>query len=216
MKLGCTGCLLLVVFLVVLVGSMACFLWVVTNIHAPPDTLLPQPTRANLSAAQGKLIEIGLRDSGRSNRREPIVLTEPEATALLARYLEEAGGLRLAPLHVRLTKGELTVQGRTPFRKVLQGPPFTGLLPYIPDSTLDRPIWVTVRGRLELEAASNAARGRYGRLTLTEVELGRQPVSGWLMNLMMGPPGTTLLRWPVPATLESVELQDGKAILRTR
>lgn len=216
MKLGCIGCLLLVVFLMVLFGSLACFLWLMTNIYATPDRLLPEPTPANLSAAQGKLHEIGLRDSGRSNRQEPIVLTEPEASVLLGRYLEEAAALRLSPLRVRFAKREVTVQGRAPFRKVVQGPPFTRLLPYIPDSALDRPIWVTVRGRFELGASSSATRGRYGRLTLTEVELGRQPVTGWLMNLMMGPRGATLLRWPVPAVLESVQLQDGKAILTTR
>jgi hypothetical protein len=51
---------------------------------------------------------------------------------------------------------------------------------------------------------------------LVETEIGRLSVPGWLLTLMLGPRGASLLRWQVPAVVERVDIDDGRLTIRTR
>lgn len=215
MKLGCFGCFFLtlgILVLVVLVGGA--LLLSFSLAEAPKVSPIPF-SKGDGHSAQQKLFEVVLRQSGRSSRTDPIVLSEREANAFLSHHLAEAAGVPMAPLVVRFERGLLFAQGQTPLRNLFKGPPFAQLLPYIPDKRLDQPVWVTVRARISLEDSGGSA-NRYGTVTVTGLELGRQPVSSFLLYVTMGPSGAGLFRWRVPAVVENIQIEEGKAIIQTK
>ncbi len=215
MKPGCLGCGLLVVVILAVGVAVAGGLFLSVNIFLDPDVRPASFSKSDGFSAQNKLFEVVLRQSGRSSRTDPIVLTEREANAFLSRHLEEAAGLRLSPIVVRFTRQEVLIQGQTPLRSLLTGPPFAQLAPYVPGARLDQPVWVTVRGRVVL-APDTMGGNRHGRLELTDLALGKQPVSSILVYVMMGPTASELLRWRVPAVVRAVDIEDGRALIRTR
>ncbi len=214
MKLGCFGCLLLIVVLAILVFATGA-VFVSGNIFGTPDARPVSFSRADGYAAQQKLYEVVLRQTGRSSRKDPISLTEREASAFLSRHLAESARIPLSGLSVRFDPGEFVAQGQTPLRSLAQGPLFSYLLRYIPDRPLDQPVWVSVRGRINIEGSAVETK-RWGKVTVTRFVLGRQPLGTFLLYVMVGPSGAGLLEWPVPGVVESVQIQGGQAIIRTR
>ena len=120
--------LIVVILVIVVVGLGVIFLS--TNIFSPPDVRPVSFTKNDGYAAQQKLFEVASRQSGRSSRRDPITITEPEANAFLSRHLDQSG-LPLSPIVVRFAKGEILAQGQTAFRNLLKGPPFAQIAPYL-------------------------------------------------------------------------------------
>lgn len=216
MRIGCFGCLTLFVGILVVVVAAAGFLFLSGNISAPPEFSPTRFTRSDGFSAQQKLYEIVRRQSGRSGRQDDVVLTQQEVNAFLANHLEEVADLPFNPLSVKFTGGFIEVRGQTALRNLLQGPPFAQLLPYLPTERLDRPIWVTIKGRIAIEPGPAGATRSYGRLHLTEFDLGQQPVGTWLLSVMLGPTGGRLLRWQVPAVVRGVTIEEGRAVIRTR
>lgn len=216
MRLGCFGCLtLLVLIMVVAVGAVG-IVFLSGNITTPPDVRPSRFTRADGYAAQQKLYELVLRQSGRSSRQDPVVITEQEANAFLANHLAESANLPFNPLVVRFGNGQIEVQGQTALRNLLQGPPFPQLMPYVSDTRLDTPLWVTVKGRIVVEPAATGAVRAYGRVDLTDFALGKQELGTWLLSLMLGSTNSRLLRWQIPPVVQEVQLQEGKATIVTR
>jgi hypothetical protein len=216
MRLGCVGCGLLVVVVFAVGVAVAGALFLSVNLFLAPDVQPVAFTRGDGHAAQNKLFEVVMRQTGRSSRTDPVVLTDREANAFLSRHLEEAAGLRLSPIVVRFARNQVTVQGQTVLKNLLQGPPFAQVVPYIPDSRLDQPVWVTARGHLTLEPDPGAGGRRHGRFVIDEFALGKQPVSGYLVYVMMGSAGAQLLRWPVPGVVQAIDVEDGRVLIRTR
>ena len=215
MRLGCFGCLALTVVIVVIAVAALGVVFLSGNIVNAPDVQPTRYSRADGLTAQQKLYELVLRQTGRSSRQDPVVITEAEANAFLANHLE-ASDLPLNPLIVRFAGGQVEVQGQTPLRNLLQGPPFAQILPYVSDSRLDRPQWVTVKGRIVIEGKGTEGPRSYGRVDLSEFALGRQELGTWLVSFMLGPTSKRLLRWQVPSVVREVQIQDGKAIVVTR
>ena len=216
MKLGCAGCLILIValtFFAVLAGG---FLFLSGNIFEEPHFEVLDWSRADASAARYKLSEIIQRDTGQSGRKDPIVLSEREINALLARHLSETAGLRFDPFATRLTQGQFLLQGRTVVRSLLQGPPFAQLAGYLPAAQLDQPIWLSVRGYIALQPGEPGGKPGRARVMLTEFNLGRQPVGSWPFSVAMGPAGSRLLTWPVPGALRDIDIEDRRVVIRTR
>ena len=215
MKLGCAGCLILVIGLMFLVVVSGGFLFLSGNIFEEPRLDALEWSRADASSAQSKLVEIVQRDAGHSGRQDPVLLSEREVTALVARHLAEAAGLRFEPFALRLTPGQFMLQGRTIVGDLLQGPPFAQLASQLPTAQLRRPIWITARGELSLNQGNPA--GKPGRVlvTLTEFTLGKQPVGSWPFSIVMGPAGARLLRWPVPGSVRAIEIEDRRVLIRT-
>ena len=216
MRLGCFGCLaLMVVVLVIGVGARG-IVFLSGNITSPPDVQVTRYTRADGHSAQQKLYELALRQSGRSSRQDPVVITEQEANAFLANHLVSAAELPFEPLILRFANGKVEVQGQTPLRNLLQGPPIAQILPYVRDSRLDRPIWVTVKGRIVVEGKGADGSRNYGRVDLSEFALGQQELGTWLLSFMLGPTSQRLLRWQVPSVVRDIQIQDGRALVMTR
>jgi hypothetical protein len=208
---GCFGCVALIVVILVIavVGLGALFLS--TNIFSAPEVRSVPFTKNDGHAAQQKLFEVALRQSGRSSRRDPLIITEPEANAFLSRHLEQSG-LPLSPIVVRFANGEMVAQGQTAFRNLLKGVPFRQIAPYLPTKRLDEPVWVTVGGRIKVEGTGKS---RTGSLEVTQFALGKQPLGSILLLLLMGPSAGGLLQWPVPAVVDQIRVGEGQLSITT-
>ena len=208
---GCFGCVALIVVLLVIavVGLGALFLS--TNIFSAPEVRSVPFTKNDGHAAQQKLFEVALRQSGRSSRRDPLIITEPEANAFLSRHLEQSG-LPLSPIVVRFANGEMVAQGQTAFRNLLKGVPFRQIAPYLSTKRLDEPVWVTVGGRIKVEGTGKS---RTGSLEITQFALGKQPLGSILLLLLMGPSAGGLLQWPVPAVVDQIRVGEGQLSITT-
>ena len=214
MKVGCFGCFVLVVgglTLLVLAGS-AVFLS--SNIFGTPEVPPVAFSKSDGYSAQQKLYEIVQRQARRSSRKDPISLTEAEANAFLSRHLDE-GAVPLSPIVVRFKADEFVVQGQTAARNLVQNPPFSWVLPYLPGRYLDRPIWVSVEGRITI-AGSGESTGRSADVSLNDFALGRQPISPFFLYALMGPSGGGLFHFRVPGVVESIDVQGGRLVIRTR
>jgi hypothetical protein len=211
-RLGCFGCFFLVIAVLVVLVLVAGAIFISVGIVGTPEIRPISFSRGDGYSAQQKLYEVLLRQSGRSPRKDPITLGEREANAFLSRHLAETAGIPLSPLIVRFEKGQLFAQGQTPLRNLFQGPPFAQLVHYIPDQRLNHQVWVTVCARVNVEGEAS----RYGTVSVTQFELGRQHVGSYLLYLMMGPSGGGLFRWPVPSVVDSIQIEEGQAVIRTR
>ena len=214
MKVGCFGCFVLVVgglTLLVLAGS-AVFLS--SNIFGTPEVPPVAFSKSDGYSAQQKLYEIVQRQARRSSRKDPISLTEAEANAFLSRHLDE-GAVPLSPIVVRFKADEFVVQGQTAARNLVQNPPFSWVLPYLPGRYLDRPVWVSVEGRITI-AGSGESTGRSADVSLNDFALGRQPISPFFLYSLMGPSGGGLFHFRVPGVVESIDVQGGRLVIRTR
>lgn len=212
MKMGCFGCLLLIVVILVVVVVGLGVIFLSTNIFTAPEVRPVSFTKTDGYAAQQKLFEVASRQLGRSSRRDPITISEPEGNAFLSRHLERSG-LPLSPIVVRFNRGEILVQGQTQFRNLIKGPPLAQIARYLSDKRLDEPVWVTVVGRIKIEGAGNS---RHGSVEVDQFALGKQHLGSSLLMLLMGPSGGGLLQWPVPAVVDEVRVGEGHLSIATR
>ena len=215
MKLGCLGCLGTILGLLLLCGLASGALWAWTGIWGTPALLSASGARPDQAAVERKLAEVGLRGSGRSHRSETLVFSEPEVTTLLSTYLSDAG-LGLSPIAVRLRPGHASLQGRLPLSALVRGSPIAWATSILPRSTLRSPIWITLVGHVGLETPAAPRRPRYAEATLLETRVGRIAMPGWLLSLMLGSRGTSLLRWQVPGVVDQLEIGEGRLTIRTR
>ena len=209
---GCFGCVAVIVVILVIAVVGLGVIFLSTNIFGPVEVKPVSFTKSDGYAAQQKLFEVASRQSGRSSRRDPITITEPEANAFLSRHLDQSG-LPLSPIVVRFANGEILAQGQTAFRNLLKGPPFAQIAPYLSTKRLDEPVWVTVRGRIKIEGTGNS---RHGSVEVTQFALGKQSLGSILLLLLMGPSGGGLLQWPVPAVVDDVRVGEGQLSIITR
>jgi hypothetical protein len=215
MRLGCLGCLsvALVAMLALAAGGASLWLWL--GIQGAPALVPASPGRADPGAVFRRTGEISLREHGHSRRSDPLVFSEAEVTAWLARHLADAG-LPLTGVTVRLRTGQATVQGRVPLGAVIRGAPWTHLFAFLPKRSLEAPVWLTFWGTIGFEAAPGPRRTRYAEAMLVGCKVGRLPVPGWLLMSLIGTRGASLLRWPAPAIVERVEIADGRLTIKTR
>lgn len=216
MKLGCAGCLVLVVVLTFILALAGGFFFLSGNIFEEPHFETLDWSRADALSARATLREIILRDTGQSGRQDPVLLSEREINGLVARHLAEAAGLRFDPFAIRLVQGQFRLQGRTVLRSLLQGPPFAQLAGYLPVSQLNRPIWITVRGHVAVQPGEPGGKAGQARVVLTEFNLGRQPVGSWPFSAVMGSTGMGLLKWPVPGNVRDIDIEERRVVIRTR
>jgi len=215
MRLGCLGCLGAIVGLFLLCGLAGGVLWAWAGIHGTPPLLPGSAAKADPGTVERRLAEIALRGNGRSTRSEPLIFSEPEVATFLSTHLAYAG-LPLSPVAVRLRPGQASLQGRLPFRALIQGSPVAWVASALPRSTLRSPVWITLVGQVELERPAGPRRPRYGEATLLGTQVGRISVPGWLLSLMLGSRGTSLLRWQVPGVVDHLDVGEGRLTITTR
>ena len=214
MKFGCMGCLaLLLILAVVLVGG-ALALYYAGSVFDMPAFPRVEYTPSDGHRAQQKLFELATRNSKRS--AEPVVLTERELNAFLARHLEEGEGLHFSPIVVRLSPGTIEVQGRTTLVNLFQGFPFPLLAEYLPASALDRPVWVTVSGTIQVQKRRSRTERPYGQLVVSEFSLGNQDLGSWVLAWMLGGKRESLLRWQLPPAVDGITIEQGRVVITAR
>jgi hypothetical protein len=216
MKFGCVGCLGLIVLILVVAVTAAAFVFLSSNVFDMPDVKTPAVSRSEGFSAQQKLFEIASRQAGRSSRTDPVILTEREINSFLANHLAESWRVPLDPIITRLMRGSFEVQGKTAFRNLLQGAPFAQLAPYLPAARLDAPVWITLRGTLAVEPPSPGSPRTMARIRFTDFVLGKQPLASGLLMFLLGQTATRLTEFPVPAVVDSVQIEEGRLIVRTR
>jgi hypothetical protein len=215
MRLGCLGCLGSILGLALLACLVGGAVWAWSGLYAAPRLLSPDPGKADPAALSRKLTEIGLRSTGRSTRTEPLVLGEAEVASLVSARLADAD-LQLALVAVRLRSDRVAAQGRLPLGTLLQDSPMAWMGSVVPRSTLGAPIWLTLTGLVEVEAPSGPRRPRHAEARLLTARLGRVPVPSWLLPVMLGPRGASVLRWQVPGAVDRLEVGEGRITVRTR
>jgi len=215
MRLGCLGCLGTTVGLILMLCLVGGALWTWSALYGVPPPLPSSSSQAGPATVERKLAELDLRGGGRSPRSEPVVFSEAEVTALVSRHLASAG-VRLAPVAVNLRPDQGAVQGRLSLGALIQDSPIVWVAATLPRKTLASQVWLTLSGHVELEPPSGPRRSRYAQATLLSARLGRIPAPGWLLGLMLGSRGASLLRWQVPGVVDRLEIGEGRITVRTR
>ena len=213
MKYGCLAFLvLLLILVVVLAGGGAALFFGGAMFEIAGRATKPSYSAPDAQRAQDKMYELLLRDSGHSSRSDPIVLTDQELSAFLTRYLERTERIPVSLLVVKLAPNTVEMQGQTVFRSLFKGFPLHFLPDYLPATTMDRPVWVTVRGTIRLERERGRTGPNYGQLEVKEFSLGYQGIGPWLLWALLG---QERLRWQVPAVVETIKIEDGRIVITT-
>ena len=214
MKFGCMGCFVLLLILAVALVGGAVALYYAGSLFDMPAIPSIEYTPSDGHRAQQKLFELATRDSRRS--AESVVLTERELNAFLAQHLEESEGLPFSPIIVRLSPGTIEVQGRTTLVNLFQGFPFSLLAEYLPAPALDRPVWVTVSGTIEVQKRRSRTERPYGQLVVSEFSLGNQDLGSWVLSWMIGGRRQSLLRWQLPPAVDGITIEQGRVVITPR
>jgi hypothetical protein len=212
MRLGC-GCLLATLLLI---GSAVGLAWAAYRSLQRPDLAAVSTSAEDGRRAQEKIYEISKRLHGERSTRQhgPVVLTEGEVNAFLARHLVEAADVPLSEFRVRLGSGERAdVAVRTRLQSLVAESPLGALATAIPSRWLDRPAWISLGCRVRVEVAEHDR--RYLRLDPEEFAIGRQPLPAFLARLVLDPGTVRFLRWRLPAGIEDVRVEQGRAVVRT-
>lgn len=213
MRLGCVGCFILAVVLLglgVIVGGGLVFSSSIFNV--PERAPTPEWTVSDGQRAQQKILELIRRDTGKSSSTIPVVFSEREITAFLARHLEESERWQFSSLVVKLDSGMAVLQGMTSLQFLMREAPFRYVAKFLPASRVNGPVWVVFRGRVRIEPGKVRKDRTYLRIEPTEFRIGTQEVGTWLLSWMVGP---KLFRWRVPNVIDGVLVEEGLATVIT-
>ncbi len=211
MRLGCSGCLLVVLLSV---GVTAGTAWLGRAVVARPDIPDPTWTASNAASAQQKLAQIARpRPSG---PRE-VVISEAEVNALLNRHLGELAGLPLAGVSVQLL-GENRVQlaARVPVLALAAETPLAAILDAVPGGWGRQAVWLRLGGRLAVEERLPPGTRRDIRFEVDGFAIGRVPLPGFVHRLVLSPRALGLLQSPTPAGLQSIQVESGRLVIQLR
>jgi len=211
MKFGCFGCLTilflgLVAF--ILIGGFI-FLGYVFDYPENPEKLRPVYSSEDGVRGQQKLAELLVREAGLSTRRDPIVITQRELNGFLARHLQESRGIPFSPLILRFGRGDVALEGGTTLATLLRSFPWRYLVNLFPSGSLERKVWVSLRGTARTSA------GRM-EIELTDFGLGKQSLPPSLFRWVIGSQGEELLSFRLPKSVERIEIEEGRAVITTR
>jgi hypothetical protein len=212
-RLGCFGCLA-VVLILSLIGGI---LWVGIQALREPDAMSLVTTPEDGVRAQQKIFAVVRRGAHRGDRdAESVILSEREVNAFLSRHLGEIADLPFSEIGLRLPGGGIAeFRARLPLRSLLAEPPLSAVGGALPASWLEHRVWLRVgtRPRLEPDAARRGR--RYLRLEVVDFTVGRQPLPGLLLRLLLDPSTLRVLRWPAPEGIEDLTIEAGRVVVRT-
>ena len=211
LRLGCSGCLVVVV----LVGLLAGAIWGVSQMASSPEVPMAHGTPADGLRAQQKIFDL-IRRSG-AGRPQTAALSEPEINAFLRRHLVAEGDVPLENLGVRLLGGaQAEITGQIPARQLLALPPFSALASILPERALEQGVWVTLVTTVTVETGDAARGRRRARLDVQRFRLGRLPLPEILLRVLFDPSALRWLRWTPPQGIDDIQIEPGRLILRSR
>jgi hypothetical protein len=215
MRLGCSGCLVVPVLLL-LTAAVGGATWTAARLFRPPEIPVWVPTAAESRRAQQKLFEIVRRPprSGESGT-DVVTFSEKEVNALISRHLVEVGGVAVKNSFVRLVgTHRVDIYGSLPLGDVLDAVGPATISRQLPASWVTRPVWWHLTTRLRATGGSDGRRRLY--LDAESLTLGDQPVPVALTRLLLPPRVLELLRLDLPAGVDSVTVEPGKVVVRGR
>jgi hypothetical protein len=163
-------------------------------------------TAADRASAQQKILTL----AARRGRPAEVILSERELTALVAGYLAEHSDQSIGDVSVRLpASGRVQVAGRLSARRMAQE---VGLaaVDWLPARWGDRPVWV----HLDLSVRTTRDPRPQVRLRAERFYLGRLRVPASLYRLVLSPLALGLLQWNLPAGVDSIRVEPGRAVVR--
>jgi hypothetical protein len=182
--------------------------WLAMGIMATPNV---GGTPAPAASTPPKLSRLAT-DKGHSGST---TLSEREVARLLARELPTTGEVPLTAVTVRLPgDGRLEVAGRLPLRALLNEAPLAGAVQMLPAAWTERPVWVRLRARAQIEPSAGGPR-RYLRVDVERFWIGRRRLPSILPRILFSPTTLGLLRWPLPAPVAGVRLETGRVVITT-
>jgi hypothetical protein len=208
MKAGCSGCLWAVAVLALVALVLGGAVGVGIRMVAKPEAAtLPATTAADGSRAQQKIFDLARR----TRLAQPVVLTEAEVNALLARHLVEARGVRLNTMGARLVGGDrVELTGQAPLRQLLEEAGVQAVGHLLPARWLEHPLWLHVGARVRVSEQPR----RQLRLDVEDFAVGRQRLPGGALRLLLDPGAVGLLRWPLPEHVERVIIEPGRVVIQ--
>lgn len=214
MKLGCVGCLTMLI----LAAALAATFWGTVQALREPTLQPIEVTAAEGVRAQKKIFEIARRGARRADKtREPVILSEGELNAFFSRHLQESTELPLTKIRVRLAgDGVARFHAQLPLRHLLAESPLSAIGDVLPGAWLDRGMWLRVdlRPRLEPEPL-RPERRRHLRLDVTAFAIGRQRLPVVLLRVLLDPSALRVLRWRIPDGIDAVTVEPGRVVVRT-
>lgn len=209
-RLGCFGCLTLIVVLLVVGGAA----WGTYQLTRAPGFVGAPTTPADGIRAQQKIFDV-IRRSG-SGRPHTVALSEREVNAFLNRHLGETADLPLRNLAVRLPDdGHAEIAGQIPLRRLLSAPPFSMVAGFLPSEWLDHHVWLALRTRVTLEGGSGSRARRYLRLDVERFWIGRQRLPELMLRLLLDLEALRLLRSPMPEAIDGLRVEPGRLIMQS-
>ena len=208
-RAGCSGCLSRVVVLALVALAIGGGVAAGVRMAAKPEAAaLPPTTAADGTRAQQKIFDLARR----SRLSQPVILTEAEVNALLARHLVAARGVRLNGLGARLVGDDrIELTGQASLRQLLEEAGILAVASVLPEGWLERPVWVQVGAR----ARVNGGPRRQLRLEVEDFAVGRQRLPASALRLLLDPAAIGLLRWPLPEHIGSVSVEPGRVVIRS-
>ena len=213
MKLGCIGCLTLVL----LTATFGATLWGAVQTLRAPEFPSAETSPVEGVRAQQKIFEIARRGARRGDKAgEPIVLSEGELNAFLSRHLPESAELPLTEMALRLgDDGVAEFRARLPLRHLMGESPLAAFGGILPAGWLDHRVWLRVGVRPRLEPEPARRERRYLRLEVTEFAVGRQRLPAVLLRVLLDPAALGVLRWRMPDGIDAVTVEPGRVVVRT-
>jgi hypothetical protein len=208
MKLGCSGCLGLIVILAIAALLVGGAVGATVRMLAHPDLRVVPTTSADGARAQRKLFDLARQ----VRRGETIVLSEAEVNALISRHLVEARGVRLGTPTATLVGGDRVVlNGQSPLRQLLDEASLGWLADLLPTRWQTRPLSLHLGARVRVEGGSR----RQLRVDVDEFAVGRQRLPAPLLRLLLDPASVGLLQWVLPDHVERVGIEPGRVVIQT-
>jgi hypothetical protein len=208
MKLGCSGCLALILILAVASLLIGGAVGAAVRMLAHPDVRVAPSTAADGTRAQQKLFDLARQ----ARRGETIALSEAEVNALISRHLVEARGVRLGTPNVRLVGGDrLVLNGQSPLRQLLDEAALGALADVLPARWQARPVWLHLGARVRVEGGPR----RQLRMDVDEFAVGRQRLPTPMLRLLLDPASVGLLQWTLPDHVERVGIEPGRVVIQT-
>lgn len=211
MRSGC-AVVLGVALAAVLLGGLS--LWVSSRLLREPSVTAASGSSEDGVRAQQKLFDIARGGAGRARGgSHAVVVSEAELNAFLSRNLVEVANMPLTVRAVRLVgDGIVEFKGLVAVRDLLAASPFVSLPP---SAWLDRQVWLHLVARASLEVGAERTQRRYLRFDLQRVAIGRQALPAFFRWLVPSPVLQGLLRWRIPASVESITIEPGTVVVRT-
>lgn len=203
MRLGCGGCLTLVIF--GLLATIGTSVWGTSRVLQNPAVTPVRATAEDAARAQQKLFRLV-----RGSATEPVVVSEAEVNAFVSRNVERSEMPFDQPV-IFLRDGDVVeIVGQVPVGRLLADSPLGAMAGLLPERWSARPVWLQVAAHARLERRPRPQL----RLDVRRLALGQQRLPVLALRLLFEPARLRFVRLTVPDTVAEVRIQSGRVVIR--